>query len=115
MKKNFLVLALSVACTASLAPVAANAQVGIAAVINQRPPPRYEAVPQAHPGQVWASGYWAWTGRQYVWTKGHWERARYGYRYDRPQWVQGRYGWKFHQGGWQRFPRAMMPPARHYY
>ena len=89
--------------------IAASATISVSAVaatyIDVRvapPPPRYEVVPAARPGYVWAPGYWDWTGRRHVWVNGHWERARHGYVYHEPRWVQDGDRWRLHRGAWDR-------------
>ena len=40
---------------------------------NARPPPpaaQVETIPVLQSGQVWAPGYWNWTGESYVWVSG---------------------------------------------
>lgn len=74
-------------------------QVGVAP-----PPPRFERVPVARPGWVWAPGYWAWRGPRvgHVWIGGHWERVRRGYVYRPAGWVHYGNGWRFRDGYWGR-------------
>lgn len=66
------------------------------------PPPRYESVPAARPGYVWAPGHWEWRRQQHVWVNGNWIRERPGYRYKSPHWVERNGRWAMQPGGWQR-------------
>ncbi|MGH8125916.1 MAG: YXWGXW repeat-containing protein [Rhodanobacteraceae bacterium] len=83
----------------------ASAQVGFSISVGRRPPPpRYEVVPAARPGYVWAPGYWNWSGRQYIWVRGAWYRGRPGYMYHRPQWVHHGNRWEMRRAYWGRDP-----------
>jgi WXXGXW repeat (2 copies) len=65
--------------------------------VNVGPPAvRYEAVPAARAGYVWAPGYWDYRSNKYAWTKGHYERERAGYYYHPTQWSE-------HEGKWYRY------------
>lgn len=77
------------------APVSLDIRVGPPAL-------RYEAVPAARPGYVWAPGYWDRRGNRHVWSNGSWVRERPGYVYTQPTWVNhgGRY--HFYRGAWAR-------------
>ena len=66
------------------------------------PAPRYEVVPVARPGYVWAPGYWDYRYNRYDWVSGRWVRERPGYYYTSPQWVQRGDRWTLTQGSWQR-------------
>jgi hypothetical protein len=68
------------------------------------PPPRYERVPRARVGYVWAPGYWRWNARahRHVWVGGYWVRARPGYRYHPARWEHRGDEWRFHRGDWGR-------------
>ncbi|MEO6362661.1 MAG: YXWGXW repeat-containing protein [Caldimonas sp.] len=100
-----------IARIASLAILAAAsmtlAQQSVAAPLNfdirvGPPASRYEAVPAARPGYVWAPGYWDWRGNRHVWTQGHWVQERRGYVYTQPTWVN--HGGRYHlyRGAWAR-------------
>ena len=92
------VIALS---SAAFLPTSALAQVGLNIVIgNAPPPPRFESVPPARQGYVWAPGYWNWEGDHHVWIGGHWEGARNGQQYRHSEWVQENNGWRLDRGGW---------------
>lgn len=116
MKRIFLTAAAVLIGSAALAPLPALAQVNFQIVVgNAPPPPRYEVIPVARHGYVWAPGYWNWNGRRHVWTQGHWERARPGHYYQRPAWQQTHHGWQLQRGGWQRdHGRHHATPVRAY-
>ena len=42
------------------------------------PAPRYEVIPEARVGYVWAPGYWTWSHRRHVWVNGElvWDGAK---------------------------------------
>jgi len=85
----------------SLAPLAAQAYVGID--INVGPPaPRVVEVPPPRPGYVYAPGYWRWDGRAHVWVDGHWEHERHGHHWVPDAWVQRGPNWHFVPGHWER-------------
>lgn len=83
MFKSKLIAAAALALgTVALAPTAALAQVDFSVVIGNAPPPlRFESVPPARYGYVWAPGVWRWDGQRHVWMAGHWLQERPGYRY----------------------------------
>src|SRR5262249_3065602 len=99
---------------AAIAPTQALAQVGVSLVIgNAPPPPRFESVPPARVGYVWAPGYWNWDGYRHVWVGGHWMPERRGYRYHPAEWVRVDNGWRLQQGGWNTYyesPRYVEAP-----
>lgn len=106
---------------AALLPVQSMAQVGVNLVIgNAPPPPRFESVPHARRGYVWAPGYWNWDGHRHVWSAGHWEPERRGASYRRPEWVRDGQRWRLNQGGWVMasaprvdYTTSAPPPLRH--
>lgn len=120
---SFYAAAMLALSAAAFLPTQAMAQVGVNVVIgNAPPPPRYEAVPQARPGYVWAPGYWNWDGRRHVWADGHWESARRDAQYRRSEWVRDGDRWRLNQGGWVTVQSAPVaydyvqvapPPPRH--
>ncbi|CAN5164143.1 hypothetical protein BH11PSE11_BH11PSE11_17980 [soil metagenome] len=72
-------------------------------VVRVAPPqPRYEHVPAARHGYVWAPGYWSWNGRRHIWIGGHWERVRRGHSYRHSEWRESPRGWYLERGGWNR-------------
>lgn len=88
--------------------------------INAPPAPRFESVPHARQGFVWAPGYWNWDGQRHVWSAGHWEAERSGAVYRRPEWVRDGQRWRLNQGGWATLRPARVhdarlapPPPRH--
>ena len=64
------------------------------------PAARFEAVPAARPGYIWAPGYWDWRANRYAWVGGNWVRERPGYIYTQPTWVN--HGGRYHlyRGAW---------------
>ena len=87
-----LILSLSIAGSALLAPIVASAQVEITIA---PPAPRVEVVPAPRPGFVWAPGYWDWRNGAHVWVGGRFITERRGYH-----WVPDR--WEPHGGGHYR-------------
>lgn len=84
-------------------PVQSLAQVSVNLMLGDAPPPvRYEVVPAARPGYLWAPGFWNWNGRGHVWSAGHWERARSGQLYEPAEWRQDGDQWKLKRGEWKR-------------
>lgn len=101
IKPTFYAAALLAISSAAFLPAQAMAQVDINVVIgNAPPPPRFESVPQARHGHVWAPGYWNWDGRGHQWVGGHWEAERRGHNFQRAEWVRDRDGWRLNRGGW---------------
>lgn len=90
---------LAIASTAFMpaiaAPVSLDIRVG-------PPAPRYEVVPAARAGYIWAPGYWDWRGNRYGWTQGNWVRERQGYIYTQPTWVNNGGRYHFYRGAWAR-------------
>ena len=66
------------------------------------PADRYEAVPAARRGYVWAPGHWQWNANRnrHIWKAGNWERARAGYAFQRPQWVERDGRWSYQARRW---------------
>jgi len=94
--------AIAVISTAAFIPAQALAEVSYSVVVgNAPPPPRYERVPSARRGYVWAPGYWNLRGKKHRWTKGHWERSRSGHYYQESKWEQSGEGWRLNRGGWR--------------
>ncbi len=112
-----LLLAVTVAAggLAGLAvPTAASAQAYISVQIGMPPPPpRYEVVPAARPGWVWAPGHYEWLHDNYIWRRGHWVQARSGHVYVPANWrAQGRH-WVYQPPRWDARPvRAARPAPR---
>ena len=95
------VAVLSVASVGFSAP-ALSAPVSVDIRIGAPPAPRYEIVPVARPGYVWAPGYWDYRYNRYHWVAGYWVRERPGYYYSSPTWVQHGDRWYLTGGSWQR-------------
>lgn len=89
---------------ATLMGFGAAAQAQYTAVVSVAPPaPRYEVVPAAREGWVWAPGHYEYRGNQYVWIEGSWMRERAGYEYREPRWVQRANGeWQLVGGNWEQ-------------
>jgi hypothetical protein len=95
------VAALAIATTFSSASLA----IPISVDINVAPPPpRFEVVPAARPGYLWAPGYWDWRHGRHYWVAGTWARQRPGYIYSQPAWEQRNGRWHFNRGNWARGP-----------
>jgi hypothetical protein len=93
-----LLLSLSLA-----AALAAPAYAQINFNINVAPPaPQQELVPVIQPGQVWAPGYWGWTGERHVWVSGKPILQREGYRWAPDRWDQRERGFVRTAGHWER-------------
>ena len=76
-----LLLATSVFAAPAVAQVSFN--------INIAPPaPQYEVMPVVSHGNVWAPGYWGWTGERYTWVRGRTIVQREGYRWAPDRWDQ---------------------------
>jgi len=72
-------------------------------IVREAPPPlRYEVVPPARPGFVWAPGHWDWRDGRYVWVGGTWVAERPGWVYHAPAWVQENGRWVRHEERWAR-------------
>jgi hypothetical protein len=94
-----LILSLSIAGGALLAPVIASAQIEITVA---PPEPRVEVVPEPRPGYVWAPGYWGWRGGAHVWIGGHWIGERRGYHWVPDRWEQRGDHYHYWKGHWER-------------
>ena len=103
--RKSLVVAMCIASLAAIsAPMTASAEVAI--YFNSAPPAvRYEAVPAARSGYLWAPGYWNAKNNNHVWQAGHWERERKGYHYKQSTWVQHDNRWQFQRGRWNKGDR----------
>lgn len=101
MRKYILgaMVASAIAATGVAKPVKADTDI----YLNFGPPAvRYEAVPAARPGYVWAPGYWDWRGNRHVWVRGHYVRERPGYVYYAPRWSYSNGGWYLQRERWER-------------
>jgi len=91
---------------ASFATIPASVSFARDIVVQIAPPEaRYERIPAARRGYVWAPGHWNWNGRRHVWTSGHWVQERRGYRYYAPAWAERDGRWYQDRGGWRRGDR----------
>jgi hypothetical protein len=86
--------------------VPAAAQIGFSIEVAP-PPPRYEVVPSARAGYVWAPGYWRWEEprRTHVWVDGRWEAERPGHRWVEDRWVERDRRHYYEPGRWERYDR----------
>ena len=93
-----LLLSLSFVAGAFAAP--AYAQISFSIVVAP-PAPQYEVIPVISHGNVWAPGYWGWSGERYVWVRGRTIVQREGYRWEPDRWEQR--GSTFHRaaGHWE--------------
>jgi hypothetical protein len=66
------------------------------------PEVRYEEVPAARVGYVWAPGYWEWHHREHVWVKGRYIRERHGYHWVGARWNHEGERYRFEVGHWDR-------------
>ncbi len=94
-------LSLCIAGSALVAPLAAQAGVGIDVQIAP-PEPRVEVVPEPRPGYVWAPGYWEWRGGHHVWIGGRWVGERVGYHWAPDRWERQGDHWHHWRGHWER-------------
>ena len=122
MKRTLTLATMITLGAAAWMPLPSMAQIGLNLVINSAPPaPRFETVPAARHGHVWAPGYWNWDGRRHAWLAGHWENARDGYRYQGSEWQRDGDGYRLRAGSWQPVATPvryndirMAPPAPRY-
>jgi hypothetical protein len=73
-------------------------------LVTRAPPPvRVETQTVAPgPGYVWTTGYWRWTGSDYVWVPGNWiARPRPAAVWVAGHWVRRPGGWAWIAGHWQ--------------
>ncbi len=80
-----LLLSLTLAASGFAAP--AYAQISFNIVVAP-PAPQYEVVPIMSHGNVWAPGYWGWSGERYVWVRGRPIVQREGYLWAPDRWEQ---------------------------
>lgn len=90
-------------------PTLAQAQV-LSVQIGPPPPPRYEVVPAARPGWIWAPGHYEWRRGRHVWVSGIWVRERPGYAYVAPVWAQMGERWVYQAPRWDPRPGYGPPP-----
>ena len=103
LKTFMLCLAVGTASSSALSQVSVH--INVPGVVQMAPPPpRYEPVPRAMPGQVWVPGRWAWNEREYVWQAGQWQGARPDYVYAPGRWVAADGGWRWSEDQWRRRP-----------
>jgi len=75
-------------------------------VFVARPPPEPLPEMQSGPpaaGMTWISGYWHYTGPDYVWIPGHWESPRPGWAWTPPAVVysSNQRAWVYEHGRWE--------------
>ena len=90
-------LSLLLAASAFAAPAYAQIRFSVAP-----PAPQYEVVPTLPPGQVWAPGYWGWSGERHVWVRGRAIVQREGYRWEPDRWDQRDQSYYRRVGYWER-------------
>jgi hypothetical protein len=76
---------------------------GTVHITTAPPPPRTVIIPPRPTSlSVWISGYWNWTGTDFVWIDGHWDRSppRAGAVWVPDQWVKTNKGWYRRPGRW---------------
>lgn len=96
-------LLLGTIVASALGAIAPTAQAAVEVYVNTPPPAvRYEVVPAARTGYVWAPGYWNWRNNRHVWAKGHWERERTGYFYHPHRWTEWDNRWYYERSRWDR-------------
>ena len=96
-------LLLGTIVASTFAAVAPTAQAAVEVYVNIPPPAvRYEVVPAARAGYVWAPGYWNWRNNRHVWVKGNWQRERVGYFYHPHRWMEHDGRWKYERSRWDR-------------
>ena len=97
-------------------PTAAQAQAYINVQIGTPPPPpRYEVVPAARPGYVWAPGHYEWAHNNHIWRRGHWVQARAGHDYVPAAWHAQGNRWVYQAPRWDARPvRAAGNSPRHW-
>lgn len=69
------------------------------------PPPREKPVevqPPARPGYVWAPGYYAFRGSNFIWVNGDYITARPGYLWEADRWQEQNGRYRFIPGHWIR-------------
>lgn len=121
MKRSFALATMIALGAAACLPLPSMAQTNFSVMIGSAPPaPRFESVPPARRGYVWAPGYWNWDGGRHAWMAGHWENARDGYNYQPTEWVRDNGGYRMRQGGWVQVAERgydvlrIAPPAPRY-
>ena len=96
-------LLLGTIVASTLAVVAPTAHAAVQVYVNTPPPAaRYEVVPAARSGYVWAPGYWNWRNNRHVWVKGGWQRERTGYYYHPNRWLERDGKWYNERSRWDR-------------
>ena len=96
-------LLLGTIVASTLAAVAPTAHAAVQVYVNTPPPAaRYEVVPAARSGYVWAPGYWNWRNNRHVWVKGGWQRERTGYYYHPNRWLERDGKWYNERSRWDR-------------
>lgn len=77
---------------------------GVVYVSTAPPPPRSVIIPPRPSAvSVWISGYWNWTGVEFVWVDGHWDRSppHPGAQWVPDQWHKTKQGWYRQPGRWK--------------
>lgn len=77
---------------------------GVVYITTAPPPVRTVIIPPRPTSlSVWISGYWNWSGTDYVWTDGYWDRSppHAGARWVPDRWVKTGHGWYREPGRWK--------------
>ena len=107
MRAKHLLLCLLISAGALAAPVASFADshvsFGIGITVGPPAPPVVVApAPMAPaPGYVWAPGYYAWNGYQYIWVTGRWIEPRPGFVWVPDRWEHRGPYWHRVDGHWR--------------
>jgi hypothetical protein len=100
----------SSACVATASPPPARG------ILVTGPPPAViveERPPQPPVHATWVTGYWHWSGLQYVWIPGHWEAPPVaGGVWRKPAYLQSNGTYYYEPGGWATpTARPAAPPS----
>jgi hypothetical protein len=77
---------------------------GVVYIMTAPPAPRSVIIPPRPSSvSVWISGYWNWTGVDFVWVDGRWDNnpPRAGAQWVPDQWVKTKKGWYRQPGHWK--------------
>ena len=101
--KKVLVSALFAAGMLGAAAMPLTSVAAVEVYVTSAPPAeRYERVPEARRGYVWAPGYWDYRADKHHWKQGYWVRERQGYSYEPNRWVERDGRWNLERSRWNR-------------